>query len=113
MKNQNRKVYIELYKELNSTICCICNNAVGCGGCDDGFYCIHPDIEKYGFPGNRPEMLVDVGQDCYGFKTSYSVDDIAEITGFILANNLDEWTWFKRKSGQLVVKGNFPSMATK
>lgn len=107
MNVQDRQVYVELYRELDSPICCICDNAEGCGGCDDGFYCVHPDIEKEGFPGNREEQIVETGQDCYGFNTSYSIDDIAEVTGFILANNLDEWSWYKKKNGQLVVKGNF------
>ena len=100
MKLLDRQVFIELAREIESDICCWCKfSKTVCGGspCDHGEpFCVHP-LKA------RMESGYDIIADCWGFRPELSAQFCADIAGVSLANNRASVTWWKDKSGRLLV----------
>ena len=103
MKGDKRRVYLELVGEISWTLCSFCRYATWEGSCCDDSWCTceHP-IEAVS------EKLDWIGPttDCWGFRPTVNVSDMADIVGLMLYRFDSERTlWHRERDGQLVVQG--------
>lgn len=104
MKKTDRKIYIELTDIIGTTLCMFCKHGYWCSnGCCEGYYtCEHSLNEIICFDGELPYP----GSDCWGFRTTKSIDYIADIVSVILQNNFVEWNIvFDADISKVVIRG--------
>ena len=97
MKREQREVYITLSDEINFTLCSFCKyEAGGCGVSE----CKHPLAyrfeDSWGYYGMEP------GDDCWGFRPKFSVEDCADIVGIALQNKWCVLSWWEEDKRLLV-----------
>ena len=96
MKGNKRRLYLELSKEIDASLCCFCRYGIGCDFgssiCDgsEGYYeCNHP-VDNLSY-SNIHEIDCLPGDDCIGFSPSFSVPLLTEMASLILSNKFTEW----------------------
>jgi len=103
MKGALRAVYLELVGEINWTLCSFCRYASWSGSCcDDGWFdCEHP-LEVV----REREDWIDPTTDCWGFRPTVNVSDMADTVGLMLYRfDSERTTWRREEDGQIVVSG--------
>lgn len=87
MKAAKREVYPVLWGLIGGVICTSCRYGNSCGSCGECYYeCGHPLDDKMDFMDDGGPTP---GDDCWGFRPSMKVSDIADIVGIVLENG---WT---------------------
>jgi len=112
MKREQRQIYLELGDIIGGGLDSFCKYAVHCSNgsiCDEGETwldeCKHPLKYKFGFDSGFFDDTCECPMtDCWGFKPKYTVSDIADIVGIILANDWGSYGW-QENNGQIEVYG--------
>jgi hypothetical protein len=102
MKKVEREVFKVLCGEIGTNLCSFCKFAQWYG-CDEGNDCNHPIEVKY--EKLLPYGYLDSGIDCWGFRNSLDVSDIADIVGIVLNNEWGEWGYNIKDDGKIKVYG--------
>jgi len=107
MKKEQREVYLSLTKVSPGwQLCSFCKYGWGCGSFCSGegeIECHHPLTDYYGFSGCDREL--EPGEDCWGFRPNYPVEEIADIVGIMLSEGWQAAGWYRNKQGRLVITG--------
>ena len=106
MNKGQRLVYVKLAKEIDWGICGFCKYHYCHGSaCDDGDCSCEHKLEVV---RDKYEFDYDVMTDCWAFRPSLKVQDIADIVGIVLSENFDpyEFMYWTDKEGQLHIAGN-------
>lgn len=110
MKKEARGIYLILSNEIGAQLCVACKygDFTGSSCCDDGYYeCQHKLNDYIGFPLYKADGCMEPGMDCWGFRPDMKVEDLADITGVILEQGFDEWS-FTRSKGKTKIYGRKP-----
>jgi len=114
MKQPQREIYILLADLINSGIAPFCKygSPEDFGSiCEEpeGYYaCEHPlEINRELFTKGDCMPCEEPCSDCWGFRPEYSLNDIVDIVGIILANSWDRWQFTKptKDNPQIIVSG--------
>jgi len=97
MKKVAREVYIALSNEALTNLCTFCYYDKG--SCYDDA-CAHPFIII-----SEDDLGLSPGADCWGFRNSLPVRDIADIVGIVLAHHFWDWAWLMKDDKQIKIYG--------
>ncbi len=104
MKKEQREVYHVLAAEVDAGLGAFCKYLRGSGSCcDGGLECIHP--LEYVVPHFDDCECECPGTDCWGFRSKFTMADIADIVGVVLSEGYLDWMYRVDANGQILVSG--------